>query len=180
MSDTFVVEVATTGTTGYPEDVVVGIAICRLFPDFSDYDSVYDATIYMDPKDLGYDALRRIDSMYGISPDELYLGDDVCKVSDDVRKILSGGDCISFDKTTFARFLCFEPWDLNRSVSFMPAISLMIPRIFTETESPRLIHEVYSRFFSDDPAGVGDDRSALSMAQMCSCIVGEMRKRGFY
>lgn len=180
MNDTFVVEIATTGIAGCPKDAVVEIAICRLFPDFSDYDSVYDAMVYMDPKDLGYDALERIDSLYGISPDELYLGDDVSKVSDDVRKILSGSDCISFDKTTFARFLCFEPWDLNRSVSFMPAISLMIPRIFTETESLHQIYEVYHRFFNDDPAGVGDDRSALSMAQMCSCVVGEMRRRGFY
>lgn len=176
----YIVEIATTGTSGYPKDVVVQIGICRLSDDFSDYDSVYDATIAVDPKDLGHDALDRIDSVYGISPESLYFGEDINKVSGDVRTILSGGDCISFDKVTFARFLCFEPWDLNHIVTFMPAISLMIPDGSFESDTPLSIHEVYSRLCPDDPANIQSGKNALDMAQMSSCIVIEMRKKGFY
>lgn len=180
MGKTFVVEIATTGVKGCPEDAVVQIGICGLNSDYSDFDSVYDATIELDPKNLGHDALDRIDSLYGISADSLYLGEDINDVCGEVRRILSGSECISFDKTTFSRFLCFEPWDLNRSVTFMPAVSLMIPRIFTECETPKLIDEVYSHLLEGDPAGVGKNRSALCMAQMTSCIVMEMRRKGFY
>ena len=180
MDEVYIVEVAVTGESGFPKDAVVQIAICRMEADGSDYDTVYEDNIALDPKDVGHDALTRLEEVYGITAEILYMGEDRSEVISRVTSILKGHDCASFSKMTFSKFLCYEPWDLNCEVTFLPAISLLIPRDMLGDTDPNSLHNVYGRLCPGDPAGVGEGRSAMDMAQMSACVAMAMRRKGFY
>ena len=84
MDDVYVVELATTGPSGYPKDTVAEIAVCRVLSDGSDFETVYNDGIALDPKDLGKDPLDYMEENYGIVPEDLYVGSDVSRVASDV------------------------------------------------------------------------------------------------
>ena len=87
MDEVYVVEVSTTGPKGAPADAVAQIAVCRMLPDGSDFDTVYDATVAMDPKDLGKESLDHLSGCFGINPEDLYLGEDLNRVVGDVQEM---------------------------------------------------------------------------------------------
>ena len=76
MDDVYVVEIATTGPKGIPKDTVAEVAVCRMLADGSDFDTVYDCLISMDPRDIGKEGLDYLTGNYGIQPEELYAGED--------------------------------------------------------------------------------------------------------
>ena len=53
MDEVYVVEIAATGPKGMPSDTVVQIGICRMLAYGCEFDTVFDANVALDPKDIG-------------------------------------------------------------------------------------------------------------------------------
>ena len=75
MDDVYIVEIASTGNDGMPKDTVAEGAVCRMFSDGSDFETVYYGRIALDPRDLGKEGLDHLATVYGIEPEGLYMGD---------------------------------------------------------------------------------------------------------
>lgn len=184
MSSIYVVEVNADGDKGYPENVVAEVGICRIDTETLDYDSVYGELIAIDPLDLGKTSLDTLTDTAGIDVRELYLGLPEEDVVADVRKILKGQDVACFDvRETFMKYLLNVPWDLTKEAMIMPAVSIRVPRslnINREAPVQERIVAAYTSLCPGDPAGVGDGRRALNLAQMTSEILIRLRKDGMY
>ena len=83
MEDVYVVQVAATGPRWCPEDEVAEIAICKVLPDDSDFETVYNDGIALDPMDLGKAPLDYMSSEFGIEPEDLYAGSELGRVVSD-------------------------------------------------------------------------------------------------
>lgn len=181
MDDVYVVEVATTGPGGYPSDSVAEIAVCRVFGDGSDFETVYNDGVFLDPKDLGKGPLDYMQANYGIEPEDLYAGSDASRVAKDFQKTVFGRECTSYNVgSTFGRFLSFEPWDSAGELTILPSISVRLP---SELKGPpekehELIRLAYGSLCPGDPACAGDGMRAIHLAQMASSILMELRRRG--
>lgn len=181
MDDVYVVEVAATGPKGYPNDSVAEIAVCRVFGDGSDFETVYNDGVFLDPKDLGKDPLDYMQVNHGIEPEDLYAGSDIARVVQDFQKAVFGRECTSYNVgSTFGRFLSYEPWDSARELTLLPSISVRLP---PELKGPsekehELIRLAYSSLCPGDPACVGDGMHAIHLAQMASSVLMELRRRG--
>lgn len=181
MDDVYVVEVAATGPRGYPNDSVAEIAVCRVFGDGSDFETVYNDGVFLDPKDLGKEPLDYMQANYGIQPENLYSGSDISRVAQDFRKAVFGKECASYNVGgTFGRFLSFEPWDSAGELTLLPSISVRLP---PELKGPPerehdLIRLAYGSICPGDPACVGDGKHAIHLAQMASSVLMELRRRG--
>lgn len=182
MDDVHVVEVSVTGSRGVPKDVVAEVAVCRVFSDGRDYDTVYTGSVSMDPRDLGKESLDFLTSNYGIDPQDLYFGEDEGTVVENLQRAVFGKECTSFDvNQTFGRFLCFEPWDATRNLTLLPSYSVRLPRearCAEPGEDP--VSYAYERLCLGDPAGVGGGRRASDRAQMSACLVMGLRRGGFF
>ena len=129
MDEVYVVEIAATGPKGMPSDTVVQIGICRMLADGSDFDTVYDATVALDPKDLGKESLDYMMECHGIAPEELYVGVDEKTVVSEVQGIIFGKECASYNVgNVFGKYLNFEPWDCTRNLTLLPSISMRLDR----------------------------------------------------
>lgn len=183
MDDIYVVEVVSTGDSGFPKDTVAEIAVCRVLSDGSDFDSILSSTINLDPMDLGKDSLDHLDSHHGITTSDLYMGEDQALVVRDYQNLVFGKDCTSFDVNhTFGKYLAFEPWDSTRNLTLLPPIVSRVDRSLREpTEDGRpVLCNVYEKLCPGDPAGVGKGFRALDMASMTASIVMVLRESGFY
>lgn len=184
MSSIYVVEINADGDKGYPDNVVMEVGICRIDTATLDYDSVYGELIARDPLDMGKTSLDTLTDTAGIDVRELYHGLPEEDVVSDVRKILKGQDVACFDvRETFMKYLLNVPWDLTKEAMIMPAVSIRIPRnLNLKREDPvqKRIADAYSLLCPGDPAGVGDGRRALNLAQMTSEILIKLRKDGMY
>ena len=69
MDDVYVVEVAVTGPKGAPKDRVAEVAVCRVLSDGSDFETVYNDSVALDPLDLGKEPLDYMEANYGITPE---------------------------------------------------------------------------------------------------------------
>ena len=181
MDDVYVVEVAATGPKGYPNDSVAEIAVCRVFGDGSDFETVYNDGVFLDPKDLGKDPLDYMQANHGIEPEDLYAGSDITRVVGDFQKAVFGKECTSYNVgSTFGRFLSFEPWDSARELTLLPSISVRLP---PELKGPpekehELIRLAYTSLCPGDPACIGEGMHAIHLAQMASSVLMELRRRG--
>ncbi len=181
MDDVYVVEIAATGPRGYPNDSVAEIAVCRVFGDGSDFETVYNDGVFLDPKDLGKDPLDYMQANHGIEPEDLYAGSEISRVAEDFQKAVFGKECTSYNVgSTFGRFLSFEPWDSAGEVTILPSISVRLP---PELKGPpekehELIRLAYGSLCPGDPACVGDGMHAIHLAQMASSVLMELRRRG--
>ena len=184
VSEIYVVEVNADGDKGYPDDMVVEIAICRVDTDTMTFDSVYHELIQNDPLDMGKSSLDILTDNAGIDARELYLGTPSDEVIADVRRILEGKDTACFDlKETFMKFLINEPWDLTGVVTVMPAVSIRVPpkdKAGADKTLQERIRHSYFRLCPEDPAGIGEGRRALDLAQMTSQMILTLRKNGMY
>lgn len=180
----YVVEINGDGEKGYPENVVAEIGICRVDPEYKDFDTVYHDVIQLDPMDIGKASLDWLSATSGMDVRELYLGSPVMDVATRVKKILRGNDVACFDiGEVFGKYLLYEPWDLTHEVSVMPSVSRRIPgnaspepgKTFNER-----IRYAYSVICPGDPAGIGDGRRALDLAQMTSQMIMALRSHGLY
>lgn len=181
MDDVYVVELATTGPSGYPKDTVAEIAVCRVMSDGSDFETVYNDGIALDPKDLGKDPLDYMEENYGIVPEDLYVGSDVSRVASDVQGLIFGKECTAYNVgNVFGKYLSFEPWDCARNLTVLPSISVRLP---PELKGPpemehTLIRSAYDAICPGDPAMVGDGRRAIHLAQMAASVFATLRRNG--
>ena len=74
MDDVYVVEIAVTGPKGAPKDRVAEGAVGRGRSDGSDFETVYNDSVALDPLDLGKEPLDYMEANYGITPEDLYAG----------------------------------------------------------------------------------------------------------
>ena len=125
MDEVYVVQVATTGPKGAPSDGVAQICICRMLPDGSDFDTVYDAELSMDPRDIGKESLDYMSENYGLNAEGLYAGEACEDVVKEVQRIIFGRECTSYNVgNVFGMHLNFEPWDCTRRLTLLPSISM--------------------------------------------------------
>lgn len=181
MDDVYVVELTTTGPSGFPKDDIAEVAVCRMDADGMDFSTVYNDGIALDPRDLGKDALDWLQSGYGMDPEELYAGSPKERVVDRVQGILYGRECSAYNvNNVFGRYLCFEPWDMTGNATLLPSISLRLPPDMKGPagEEHLQIRRAYDALCPDDPAEVGDGRRAIHMAQMATCVLMVLRRRG--
>ena len=184
MSELYVVEINGDGEKGYPENVVAEIGICRIDSEYKDFDTVYHDVILLDPMDIGKSSLDWLSSTSGMDVRELYLGSPVMDVATYVKKIFNGNDVACFDiGEVFGKYLLYEPWDLTHEVSVMPSVSRRIPRNAMSEPGKTLnerIRYAYSVICPGDPAGIGNGRRALDLAQMTSQMIVVLRSHGLY
>lgn len=175
------VEIATTGPSGYPRDTVSEIAICRMLPDGSDFETVYNDGVALDPRDVGKASLDYMEESYGIVPEDLYAGSDIARVASDVQKIIFGKDCTAYNiGNVFGKYLSFEPWNCARNVTMLPSISVRLPSdLKGAPESEHiLIRNAYESICPGDPAMVGEGRRAIHLVQMAASVLIALRRNG--
>ena len=183
MDDVYVVELASTGPKGAPDDPVAEIAVCRMDGDGGDFDTVYSELIALDPRDLGKDSLDYLSDNFDIHPEELYGGLPVSTVSEQLSRIIFGKECTSYNiGNVFGKHLSFEPWDCARELTVLPSISV---RLDKELRGPpeqehQLIRRAYDTLCPGDPACVGDGRRAIHLAQMAVSVLMVLRRDGWF
>ena len=181
MEDVYVVQVAATGPRWCPEDEVAEIAICKVLPDGSDFETVYNDGIALDPMDLGKAPLDYMSSEFGIEPEDLYAGSELVKVVSDFQRIVFGRQCTSYNiANVFGKHLSFEPWDAARNLTILPSVSCRLP---SELKGPAdkehdLIRRAYEALCPGDPAEVGEGCHALHLAQMTAEILCFLKRNG--
>ena len=181
MDDVHVVEIAVTGPKGAPNDRVVEIAVCRVLFDGSDFDTLYSDSIALDPLDLGKGPLDYLESNYGITAQDLYAGSPEGRVVEDFQKILFGAECTSYNVgNVFGKHLNFEPWDATRNLTLLPSVSVRLPAELRGPPEHLLIRRAYMSLCPGDPAGVGDGRHAIDLAQMSASVTALLRREGLF
>lgn len=183
MDEVYVVEIAATGPKGVPKDTVAQIAVCRMLADGSDFDTVYDGTIALDPRDIGKDALDYLSENYGIEAEDLYAGEQESEVVSRLRDAIYGKGCTSYNVgNVFGKYLSFEPWDCAREVTLLPSVSVRLDRSLkgTPEQEYELIRKAYDQLCPGDPAEVGDGRGALQLAQMAVSVLMRLRRDGWF
>ena len=183
MDDVYVVEVATTGPKGAPSDRVAEIAVCKVLSDGSDYDTVYHDGVSIDPLDLGKGPLDYMESNFGILPEDLYEGSPEDRVVSDFQRAVFGRECTSYNVgNVFGKHLNFEPWDATRNLTLLPSISVRLPADLRgpPEEEHLLIRRAYDAMCPGDPAGVGDGRRAMDLAQMSASVAALLRRQGLF
>lgn len=183
MEEFYVVELAVTGPKGAPKDVVAEIAVCRVLSDGSDFETVYNDGVALDPLDLGKGPLDYMESNYGILPEELYEGSPEERVVSDFQKLVFGRECTAYNVgNVFGKHLNYEPWDATRNLTLLPSLSVRLP---PELKGPPeeehvLIRRAYESLCPGDPAGVGEGNHAVDLAQMSASVAALLRREGMF
>lgn len=183
MEEFYVVELALTGPKGAPKDGVAEIAVCRVLADGSDFETVYNDGIALDPLDLGKEPLDYMESNYGILPEELYEGSPEDRVVSDFQKLVFGKECTAYSVgNVFGKHLNYEPWDATRNLTLLPSLSVRLPPEYkgTPEEEHLQIRRAYEALCPGDPAGVGAGGHAVDLAQMAASIGARLRRDGMY
>ena len=183
MDDVYVVEIAATGPKGMPKDTVAEVAVCRMLADGSDFDTVYDCMVAMDPRDIGKEGLDYLTSNYGIQPEELYSGEEQSVVVSQLQKAVFGRECTSYNVgAVFGKYLSFEPWDCARELTLLPSISMRLDKELkgAPEKEHELIRKAYDTLCPGDPACVGDGRRAVHLAQMAASVLMRLRRDGWF
>jgi DNA polymerase-3 subunit epsilon len=185
----YVIDTETTGLDGYPRDVVVDIAVCKVDPRKGTVDEIYSSVV-------GHDVSRWNDERKNawifqntdLSLDMVASAPPAEKVASDIRKILSGKNVTTFN-TGFDldKFLYHEPWSLKGKI--IPSRCIMLasknvcrlPGLYEEYKWPKL-EEAYSIIVDGDPAGINGEQThrALSDAVMASHILIALCRNGRY
>ena len=175
MDDVYVVECAFTGTKGFPIDRVVEVAVCKMFKDGTDFDTVYDSFIFADPMDIGKDALDFLQENYGITTEILYSAPEEDIIVKEVYDKLAGKECTSFNvNLTFGKYLCLEPWDLNLELTMLPSISSRLP-----IEYSKDLKLAYDYVTPGNPMDI-QGHTAMDRCLMSTSIMMKLRQTGFF
>jgi DNA polymerase III, alpha subunit (gram-positive type) len=185
----YVLDTETTGLNGYPNDLVVDIAICRVDPGKGTVQNVYSSVV-------GYDTSNWTDGMRNswiflntdLTVDAVSEAPDAKKVAADVLRILKGKNVTAFNKEfDLNKFLYYEPWNLRNNIMESDCIMLAaknvckLPGLYDDYKWPRL-EQAYSMIVPGDPAGIDGTQThrALSDAVMASYVLIEMHRNGQY
>ncbi|MDD2626079.1 MAG: hypothetical protein WCQ63_00645 [Methanomethylophilus sp.] len=184
MSDRiFVIETITDGEAGFPYDEILSIGVCSVDVDAGDFDSVYHANIYYDPRHLGRSKLDYAEAR-GLKIAEIYDGIPEVQAAKELKGVIRGQYVTSYDiRQEFTKYLVNDPWDVTLETHIMPSVMIrqsISLRCKTPGDEPGIIVKAYRRTFRNDPANVGRDRSALALAQMTAQLLLDLRARGKY
>jgi len=185
----YVIDTETTGLNGYPHDVVVDIAICRVSLGTYEIREEYSSVV-------GYDVSGWTDVMrtaWIFQNTDLTIGDvskapDAEKVADDVRSLLNGKNVTSFNKGfDMDKFLYHRPWSIkdvtkgSRCIMLASKDVCKLPGLYGDYKWPRL-DQAYSMIVKGDPANINGTQThrALSDALMASYILIELHRTGRY
>jgi DNA polymerase III, alpha subunit (gram-positive type) len=185
----YVLDTETTGLKGYPSDLVVDIAICKVDPRKGTVENVYSSVV-------GYDTGRWNDEMKNswiflntdLTVDAVSEAPPAKKVAADVADILRDKNVTAFNKEfDLNKFLYHEPWDLRNVIREARCIMLAskdvckLPGLYDDYKWPRL-DEAYSMIVQGDPAGIRGEQThrALSDAVMASYVLIELFKNNRY
>ena len=185
----YVLDTETTGLDGYPQDVVVDIAICRTDLRKGTVENVYSSIV-------GYDVSKWNNARKNawifqntdLTLDDVASAPDVTTVAADVRSILRDKNVSTFN-TAFdlVKFLYREPWSLKNVIRESKCIMLAsknvckIPGFYEDYKWPRL-DEAYSMIVEGDPANICGNQThrALSDAVMASHILIALHRMKCY
>lgn len=176
----YVVDTETTGLVGAPFDLVVEIGIVEADLTEKTVTSVYSAVV-------GYDTSKWPESVKSswifensdLSVREVSLSTSVKTVARDVRLILSGQICTSYNVPfDFGKFLCHDPWNVSCTLApdIMTAAYRLVKgdRTFEDgTCSWPKLDKAYAELCPEDPAGLhGSQRHrALSDAEAAAYVM---------
>ncbi len=184
MGEILVIELNGTGPKGYPDDLVAEIAVCRILPDYGDFDTVYQKTVSHDPLNLGRQSLEWIYEKSGMPAEEFYYGTGMAEIASEVKEIVGGNEVACFDvREVFGKYLLYEPWDMTFDVTVLPSVSFRISSGKGSDKTAEIngrISSAYLDMYPGDPAGIGRGRRALHLAQMTSMILIGLRRAGLY
>jgi len=190
----YVLDTETTGLNGYPSDLVVDIAICRVDPKRGTVDNVYSSVVGYKTEDWPEETKNAwIFLNTDLTVDAVSEAPDAKKVAADVANILKGRNVTAFNKDfDLNRFLYHPPWNLHNVIMEADCIMLAskdvcrIEGLYGDYKWPKL-EEAYSMIVKGDPADIRGTQThrALSDAVMASYVLIEMyrnrqypRKRG--
>lgn len=180
VKDIYVLDTETTGLDGYPDDVIVEIAICKVNIEEKTVEIVYNSIVGHGVK--SWDHWRKHAWIFGNSNLSIV---DVSKatpekeVIEKVREILKDKYVTSFNVDyDFTRFLCCDPWNLDNVVKDICNCIMLsatpvcgIVGYYEEYKWPRL-DEAYRILCKDNPAKI-DNQShrALDDTLMASHVL---------
>ena len=184
----YVLDTETTGLDGYPDDVVVDIAVCRVDPVKGTVENVYSSVV-------GHDVSKWSDKMRDawifqntdLTLEQVSKAPPAEKVAADITKILDGKNVTAFNKEfDMNKFLYHRPWNLKGRIRESRCIMLAsknvckLPGLY-DYKWPRL-DEAYSMIVKGDPACINGDQEhrALSDAVMASYVLIELFRSGNY
>jgi len=185
----YVLDTETTGLDGYPSDLVVDIAICKVDPRKGTVENVYSSVV-------GYNTDNWTEGTKNawiflntdLTVDEVSKAPDAKKVAADVARILKGRNVTAFNKEfDLKKFLYHEPWNLRNVILESDCIMLAakdvckLPGLYDDYKWPRL-EEAYSMIVEGDPADIRGEQThrALSDAVMASYVLIGMYRNGQY
>ncbi|AGI48026.1 hypothetical protein TALC_01034 [Thermoplasmatales archaeon BRNA1] len=185
MSDPiFVVESISDGADGHPYDEILSIGVCKVDLDAGDFESVYHATVGLEPKYIGKAKLDYAESK-GFNVSELYDGIPIDRMVREFKDIIRGGYVTSYDiRQQFNKYLINAPWDVTLEAHILPSIMTRQPISYKckypEDEPDTIVKAYRKTFRRQDPANVGKGRGALELAQMASMLMIGLHERGRY
>ena len=180
----YVVEAICDGAQGYPYDEILSIAVCAVDLEAGDFDSVYEATLGLEPKYVGKAKLDYAEEQ-GLNVSSLYAGMPVDEAVRGFKKVISDKYVTSYDiRQVFSKYLINAPWDITLEAHVMPSIMNRQPISFRckyPEDEAHIIRKAYDRMFKrSDPANVGKERGALELAQKASMILINLYGREKY
>lgn len=187
--DIYVLDTETTGLDGYPKDVVVDIAVCRVDLGRGTVREAYSSVVGYDVS--AWSPERRnawIFQNTDLTLDMVASAPRADIVAGEIRELLRGRRVTSFNFTfDMDRFLYHGPWNLREVIAQERCIMLAsadvcrIPGLYEKYKWPRL-EEAYSMIVDGDPAGIGGEQThrALSDAMMASHILIALSRKGCF
>jgi len=185
----YVLDTETTGLNGYPNDLVVDIAICKVDPRKGKVENAYSSVVGYNTDNWTEETKNSwIFLNTDLTVDEVSKAPDVKKVAADVAKILRGRNVTAFNKEfDLNRFLYHEPWNLRNVIKESKCIMLAskdvcrLPGLYDDYKWPRL-DQAYSMIVPGDPAAINGEQThrALSDAVMASYVLIELYRNNRY
>lgn len=179
MKDIYVVDTETTGLSGYPNDFIVEIAICKIIKE-KEIVEIYNSVVGHDTKNWPY-YLRDswIFSNSDLTLHDVQKAKNQAKIVKKVREILNEKTVTSFNfDYDFRKFLFKSPWKLGEIVKSFPCIMLSatnfckIPGYYDDYKWPSL-YEAYATLCKGK---IPQSHRAMDDAIMASNVLVEILK----
>lgn len=188
--EVIMIDTETTGLFGYPDDVVVEIALSRVDLDKGTVKPAYTSIVGHDTNDWPQSMKHAwIFENTELTVKDVRNGTPIDKVVDVVREFVSGQMVTSYNVAfDFDKFLNRRPWRLNEFCTIVTDPMLVAKDIMkiestmhSDYRFPRL-QTVYDRLCPDDPAEIHgkQDHRALSDTMVAGHVMLQMYKGGFY
>lgn len=189
--EVYVLDTETTGLKGYPYDVIIDIAVCKVDLDAGSVEPVYSSVVGYDTSK--WNEYRRNAWIFENTDMTLDMVDSAPRAKDvvvEVRKMLRGRKVTSYNtEYDMGKFLYHEPWNMKglftECTDIMKAATPVCkePSQYYERQYkyPRL-DRAYELIVDGDPAGIRgvQEHRAMSDAKVASHIMIQLFRDGDY